>query len=316
MITIRKGTRELEVQQKKLDGKEGMLNSVWTDGIDYYQLWSPDDNTRYRFARNGQMAKSKVRLTYNGTGDLAVTGMGQGVTKARIYTFNEVKMLQFLDGQGKVKELYISCEHQHPGDHTETLMCHLWYDGLYLSRDSTYAVMGIKHDHYKVPRYEEDPGPFAAQVIQGDSSVFTHQLVYGDGRVSRGNPSSPTYGQKMPGAGGAAALMGPMMWEIQPTDAGFAALVEEDQPRVDHYPYFARGVHQFRRIATPYADELPGRWPIVSLHPLPTGMLKRLTRDGLQEMRKEVMSRSRQQLTPIEKLNVQLIDNVLKTKRE
>lgn len=312
--TLQAQRRSAVKQVRQLNGAKGGLYSMWTDGKDYYMLESPSDNSRYVFGKASEDDNTKPQLTYNGTADLSVKGMKGGVTRARFCTFNDIEMLLFLDTKGRACDLYLSNVFMHRRDYTESQVCHLWYDGLYLSEDSIYAVVGPRRDHYQVAGDVQDPGCFVVEAIPGDTSRYTHTGYYGEGRISRGDPQAPGYDEKMPGGGGAGALAGTMVWQVAPSADGMDVVVVEDQPSSRHHPYFPKGQHHFRRIATPFAD-VKGQWPLTAILPLPTAFLRRLPAETLQQMREELYTRNggkSAKLTAIETINLQLIEAYLR----
>lgn len=317
-----------------LKGTQGELYSIWTDGKDLYALVSPDDNTRYEL-RNTATDSLLGHFTYRTADGRITTRDMKGVTQACICTFGNARLLLLQDSKGQTKHLFTESQLPEISIEQQTFDAHFLYDGLYMTDDSLHALFGPNRD-YPIDRFEGDPGPFFVSYEAKPSEGYAHCIAYGGGRISHGDPSSPNFG-KMPGGGGAAALMGPMLWDVRPTLEGLAVKVVRDEPFVDHNPRFHGEEFQLRHVASPYA-EVPGHWAFASVRPVTRAMLQMFPREALPLIRAEIYARHghrftnaerrayfNQQpwykavntptpLTDVEKLNVQLIEAEMQMK--
>lgn len=158
--------------------------------------------------------------------------------------------------------------------------------GNYTTANGESAVFGPRMEHYTGESYNIDPGAFIS--FRPEDNFTALSILYGDGRVSRGDPSHPNY-DKMPGGGGAGALMGPMMWRVTPTVEGMQVNVVHDEKFVDHLPRVADG-SLLTFVQSPYKD-LPGRWAVASVMPLTHQILRLLPKQVLKLMRAEIYAR-------------------------
>ena len=241
------------------------------------------------------------------------------------------KVLVFRDKAGHVKDVLTQVDEKEAHGNTAHLIdLHDIYDGLYDVGNGYFCVFGLKADHYVLNHYEQDPGFYA--IVNTSYTEIKDVLAYGEGRVSNGDPSSPNY-DKMPGGGGAGAIMGPMLWGVEPTDSGVHVKIISDERFVDHSPRLPEKDMVLTKVVTPYKD-VPGRWAFASLRPLTRGLLMRFPANALTLMRGEIYARHGDTfknpdtqkyfdaqawykksnkpvaLTAIEKLNVQLIKAV------
>ncbi|MBQ2490934.1 MAG: YARHG domain-containing protein [Muribaculaceae bacterium] len=150
------------------------------------------------------------------------------------------------------------------------------------------VVFGPKMSYYTGYKYDSDPGFYDIFV---DRETYKIQVIYGFGRVNHGDPSSPKYG-KMPGGGGAGALMGPMEWQVTPTVEGLNVKVTRDEKFVDHSPRVcAQGEERnLPKAQTPY-EGLDGKWTFASVFPLTPALLKLFPKEVLKLMRGEIYAR-------------------------
>ncbi len=158
--------------------------------------------------------------------------------------------------------------------------------GNYETPDGNHAVFGPKMDFYKGNSFDTDPGVFDA-FMPSDGGLAL-DILYGDGRMSHGDPGSERYGQ-MPGGGGAGAIMGPMQWQLTMTAAGMLVTVVQDQKFVDHNPRVESG-SELRRVQSPYQG-IHGQWPFTSVIPLSHQLLRLFPREVLTLMRGEIYAR-------------------------
>lgn len=158
--------------------------------------------------------------------------------------------------------------------------------GNYVLENGKHALFGPKMEHYSDMKWAGDPGARYRLTINEDHKSF--DIEYGEGRVSHGDPSSPKYG-KMPGGGGAGALMGPMTIRVTPILGGLNVTTIHDQKFVDHNPRFGENV-TLSIVETPYA-EIPGKYGVASAMPLTHSILRLLPKDVLKMMRCEIYAR-------------------------
>lgn len=156
-------------------------------------------------------------------------------------------------------------------------------------RTASHAVFGPKMPFYAGDKYDVDPGFCEGYLYKPDENVV--HVIYGAGRISRGDRSNPNCG-KMPGGGGAAAIMGPMEWALAPTVAGLRATVIIDEPFVDHSPAIGKQGDSATLycVQSPY-DGLPGKWAFASVVPLTDVMLQWFPTEVLTLMRGEIYAR-------------------------
>ena len=244
--------------------------------------------------------------------------------------------------------------------------------------DGVYALASVEKEAHKVhswstdgkayfgsiwfaehPRQQSDPGAYR---YMGDGTI-----EFGEGRmkdvpeppmpkfeVRQGDDGRPHYFMDdvelpneeewrrereahipMPGHGGHGAIMGPTSWHFQLTENGMKVKADL-QEYIPYYPCFGE---EFTLTKERGAYEgVDGVWPVASVRPLTRGMLKMMTKEGLQLMLNEVYARHGQSfkdpkvqkyfdaqswykkakqpsaLTPIEKLNVSFLKSFIKTK--
>lgn len=153
----------------------------------------------------------------------------------------------------------------------------------------SHAVFGPKMDFYTGDKYDTDPGYINGIMFDWQEQCIN--ILYGDGRVSRGNPSSPNWG-KMPGGGGAGAIMGPMEWSIKPTVEGLRTVIVRDEKFVMHSPSIGQegDTVMLTKVETPF-EGLPGKWAFASVIPLTPELLRLFPRQVLTLMRGEIYAR-------------------------
>ena len=221
------------------------------------------------------------------------------------------RVLVFRDSTGAVKDCYIGTTWNDVVNYknVQNLSMHDLYDGVYEMKDGTKVVFGPVMEHYKDLGYSRDPGFFYFHT--DEYFAVTDTLEYGAGRVSRGDPSSPRWG-KMPGGGGAGAIMGPMQWRVTPCPMGLKVTVIHDEPFVEHSPRIEGGEAELTWVEGPY-EGIKGRLPIASVRPLPTEMLRLLPKGDLHIVMNEILDRHADgsKLTAIEELNLGVIRVVL-----
>lgn len=174
-------------------------------------------------------------------------------------------------------------------DGTWTSLAQYLVMGNYTLPDGHNAVFGPKCPFYTGSEYDTDPGILNGYYINRDFKSM--DILYGSRRVSRGDPSSPNWG-KMPGGGGAAAIMGPMEWNIRFTVEGLQAVVVHDERFVEHMPAIGNegDTVMLTKVQTPYQG-LEGKWAFASVIPLTNKMLELFPKQVLTLMRAEIYAR-------------------------
>lgn len=219
-------------------------------------------------------------------------------------------------------------------DHKKLVTYYIPYllAGNYMLKNGENSVFGLWQDFYEGSKYNNDPGIYEISKIN-DNLI---DITYGNGRVSSGDPNSPKYGN-MPGGGGAGAIMGPMIWQVQFTADGLMATVIKDQPFVNHNPSLIdKDNNMLTKVQCPW-EGVDGKWAFTAVMPLTHELLKLFPKDALELMYAEIFARhgstfkvakfqkyfnaqkwykkrkSPTELTDIEKFNAQLINEVILT---
>ena len=266
---------------------------AWTDGINIYHSWYDTDEQVVSFiiqpeiysieecdeyapftVRKGQVRADSVKL-------------GTRVTVEQVAGRT---MLVMRDRQGKPFKAFYHLDYDNEYQSGQwTLLLPLIFSGNYMTPSGENAVFGPRLEHYTGSKYSEDPGVFNAYRIVPDTRQI--YILYGAGRVSGGDPSDPKWG-KMPGGGGAAAIMGPMEWIITPTIDGLQATVLHDEKFVMHSPPIGKegDTVQLTMVQQPFND-LPGKWAFASVFPLTHKMLELYPKEVLTLMRGEIYAR-------------------------
>lgn len=282
--------KRLSPMQKLYAGLLAKETTMWSDGASVYALYVNESNSRVfdaeRIKGDGNPEKIFGKGILRQGSVMSVKGRA-GVTVSLEQT-SMFRMLIFREKSGAVTDVLVETQFESTGRGTQEMTdLHDIYDGLYSIGSGKYCFFGMKAEHYDLQNYERDPGVCAIMNIAQHG--IKDMIAYGEGRVSHGDPSSPNY-DKMPGGGGAGAIMGPMMWQIAPSDSGIHVKVFEDQRFVDHYPRLPRNDMTLTKVATPYKD-VPGRWAFTSLRPLTRGLLERFPLNALTLMRGEIYAR-------------------------
>jgi len=271
----------------------------------------PDQTRKYKVNRKGIHSLRHTFVPKKGKNGLSATVKGHAGWTVVYQTVGPWHMIVVRDAQRRAVDCLLRVEQHYFMDRpdVQTLSMHDLFDGVYEGPEGKKAVFGPRLSHYENIDYSKDPGIFS--VVPDKQFNVTGHIMYGDNRVSRGDPSSPKFG-KMPGGGGAAAIMGPMEWEVSPILGGLHVKVVKDEPFVLHSPGFGVKEFDLQRIASPYPD-LPGIYAVASVRPLPLGLLRMLPKGDLQRMNSEIAERhtDRHDLSDIEQLNLELIKAAL-----
>ena len=232
----------------------------------------------FALPKGSQTAKNVTRLTNRKQQTLQLATAGKW------------RLLIIRDKQGNIEQVYTTLDNEETAQYIpqefQLRDLHDVYDGLYRNSKGEEVFFG-PNDLYSINTYNCDPGLFYG--IPDGHEGYTDLIAYANGRVSRGDPSSPNYG-KMPGGGGAAAIMGPMVWALRPSLNGIDAKVIIDEKFVDHMPGI-KPQETLQHVASPYGDEVPGQWAFASVRPICRGMLKRFPKALLRLIRNEIYAR-------------------------
>lgn len=207
--------------------------------------------------------------------------------------------------------------------------------GHYTTPDNLDVVFGPWMPCYSCHEYNVDPGIFGFN-YDFDNRIL--HIIYGNSRVSHGDPSKFSK-ERMPGEGGAGAIMGPMQWDIIPTVSGLDVTIVHDEPFVDHFPRIGKEGDKvsLTHVESPF-EGIPGRWAVASVIPLTHSLLQLFSLEELKLMRGEIFARygdtfkdpatqrhfdaqpwyhrkgGRITVTAVERFNYDLITNVMATK--
>ena len=174
-------------------------------------------------------------------------------------------------------------------DASWTALAQLLILGNYSTSDGSNVVFGPKWPFYVGDSNHTDPGILNGYYIFRD--LKSMNILYGNRRVSRGNPSDPKWG-KMPGGGGVAAIMGPMEWNIVPTIDGLQVIIVHDEKFVLHMPSIGNEGDTvcLTKVQTPFVG-LDGKWAFASVFPLNETLLKLFPKQVLTLIRGEIFAR-------------------------
>lgn len=265
----------------------GDTELFWTDGLDvYHSMYERKTNevrmtctifydSKRRFSATGPMSVKGNKVFLQKSPEMQVT----------VERIGEYTMLVVRNPQGKpVKSFYNLTDGGWNYGHWSFFLPML-LDGNYTTADGHNVVFGLKMPFYTGDKYDVDPGLYSHYVATDYSSI---DIRYGAGRVNHGDPSSPKYG-KMPGGGGAGALMGPMEWNVTPTIDGLRAKVTRDQKFVNHNPRIDKET-ELTKVQCPY-EGIDGKWAFASVIPLTHSLLKLFPKEVLTLMRGEIYAR-------------------------
>lgn len=255
--------------------------------------------------------------------------------KVSVEQIGAYTMLVYRNAAGAPVHAYYSITRHQSEDYSWCMTLYNLLAGNYATSGGRNAVFGPRLPFYSGDKYDVDPGIFCYNLSPDYSSI---DIEYGEGRVSRGDPSSPRYG-KMPGGGGAAAIMGPMEWNIRFTCEGLMARVITDQRFVDHAPALEVDVDNvLTKLQCPW-EGIDGKWAFASVMPLTHDLLMLFPAEVLELMRAEIYARhgdtfrsaanqryfdqqpwykrsgQRVVLTDVERFNVALIKQVMESKK-
>ena len=278
---------------QKLVAKDYLLinENSWSDGMNLLFSFYDDETHQVtlvpRFYTTNPEANN-LSLTLNMSRS-RFTEQGHTGHVASVERIGAYDMLVIRNAQGKpVKAFYHMTQEQATGGNW-LLFLHYLLMGNYEMSNKQHVVFGPQMPFYSGDRYERDPGLFAYHI---DSDFSTIHIAYGDQRVSHGDPSSSKYG-RMPGGGGAGALMPPMEWDVRFTADGLEARVVKDHKFVDHNPALMGGTETpttLTKVESPY-EGIEGKWTFASVIPLTHQLLRLFPKEVLPLMRGEIYAR-------------------------
>ena len=264
----------------------GNIGQEWTDGIGIFSTF---------YERQNREIETNVFHNYSDQPDLPIGPMnvtGKKVTlesdKNLVVTVEKIgnyTMLVVRNAQGVPVKAFYHITNDQANNGYITIFVINMLAGNYATPDGNNVVFGIKQPFYSGNKHDTDPGIFSHYIKPDFSSI---DILYGEGRVSHGDPSSPNFG-KMPGGGGAAALMGPMEWNVTITTEGLTARVTNDERFVDHNPRIDN-VTELTKLQCPY-EGIDGKWAFASVIPLTHSLLRLFPADVLTLMRGEIYAR-------------------------
>lgn len=196
-------------------------------------------------------------------------------------------MLVERNRQGKPLSAYYRLEQKEVDNSSWAMLLQFLLAGNYATPDGKNVVFGPKMPFYSGSRYDTDPGMLEGFCI--NSNPVSVDILYGEGRVSHGNPNHPSYGKQMPGAGGAGAIMPAMQWNLRMTAQGMHVRVVEDQKYVDHNPRIDDNT-TLQLLQSPY-EGLDGKWAFASVIPLTHQLLRIFPPQVLTLVRAEIYAR-------------------------
>ena len=198
------------------------------------------------------------------------------------------KMLLVIKENGRIFDIFMEVQNEQPV--WEFIDLHDVLDGVYMTPDSTKYMFGLQEMFEGLDRHTADPGIFSlTREKRDDAANWNYIIEYGEGRVSHGYYVEDPAKRDMPGAGGAGAIMGPMIWGFNITEEGLQGKVLRDEPTVDHNPAITEEF-TLKKVQTPFKG-VDGRWPFASLRPLNRQMLLPFPKEILRLMRNEIYAR-------------------------
>jgi len=278
-------------KRQVLNTKQFLLSNeeqLWTDGRFIFSTMY-NRKTKFIYAGYNQSMEPTSRMAMphkmNVVGD-KVKVAGETSLTVTVEKLGQYTMLVYRNTQGAPVRAYYSITNDMRNNGNWTIFLHYVLAGNYLLDNGENAVFGPHLEFYEGKRYNHDPGIYNFYLHPDDNLI---DIIYGEGRVSHGDPNSPKY-DKMPGGGGAGALMGPMVWQIQLIKQGLYAIVLEDQRFVDHSPRLEEGTNTLTKVQSPWQG-VDGKWAFASVIPLTHELLKLFPKDVLELMRAEIYAR-------------------------
>lgn len=266
-------------------------SQLWTNGVGIYETFYDNDDRQVYFS---PIMQSDIPEDVIAIKPLKVKGRNIVLSdrpdvRVSIEQVAGHILLVGRNAQSHPVMVLLNITNDQRNDGTWTSLAQYLVMGNYTLPDGHNAVFGPKCPFYTGSEYDTDPGILNGYYINRDFKSM--DILYGSGRVSRGDPSSPNWG-KMPGGGGAAAIMGPMEWNIRFTVEGLQAVVVRDERFVEHMPAIGNegDTVMLTKVQTPYQG-LEGKWAFASVIPLTNKMLELFPKQVLTLMRAEIYAR-------------------------
>ncbi len=266
-------------------------SQLWTNGVGIYETFYDNDDRQVYFS---PIMQSDIPEDVIAIKPLKVKGRNIVLSdrpdvRVSIEQVAGHILLVGRNAQNHPVMVLLNITNDQRNDGTWTSLAQYLVMGNYTLPDGHNAVFGPKCSFYTGSEYDTDPGILNGYYINRDFKSM--DILYGSRRVSRGNPSSPNWG-KMPGGGGAAAIMGPMEWNIRFTVEGLQAIVVRDERFVEHMPAIGNegDTVMLTKVQTPYQG-LEGKWAFASVIPLTHKMLELFPKQVLTLMRAEIYAR-------------------------
>lgn len=266
-------------------------SQLWTNGVGIYETFYDNDDRQVYFS---PIMQSDIPEDVIAIKPLKVKGRNIVLSdrpdvRVSVEQVAGHILLVGRNAQGHPVMVLLNITNDQRNDGTWTSLAQYLVMGNYTLPDSHNAVFGPKCPFYTGSEYDTDPGILNGYYINRDFKSM--DILYGSRRVSRGDPSSPNWG-KMPGGGGAAAIMGPMEWNIRFTVEGLQAIVVRDERFVEHMPAIGNegDTVMLTKVQTPYQG-LEGKWAFASVIPLTNKMLELFPKQVLTLMRAEIYAR-------------------------
>ncbi len=266
-------------------------NQLWTNGVGIYETFYDNDDRQVYFS---PIMQSDIPEDVIAIKPLNVKGRNIVLSdrpdvRVSVEQVAGHILLVGRNAQNHPVMVLLNITNDQRNDGTWTSLAQYLVMGNYTLPDGHNAVFGSKCPFYTGSEYDTDPGILNGYYINRDFKSM--DILYGSRRVSRGDPSSPNWG-KMPGGGGAAAIMGPMEWNIRFTVEGLQAVVVRDERFVEHMPAIGNegDTVMLTKVQTPYQG-LEGKWAFASVIPLTNKMLELFPKQVLTLMRAEIYAR-------------------------
>ena len=266
-------------------------SQLWTNGVGIYETFYDNDDRQVYFS---PIMQSDIPEDVIAIKPLKVKGRNIVLSdrpdvRVSVEQIAGHILLVGRNAQNHPVMVLLNITNDQRNDGTWTSLAQYLVMGNYTLPDGHNAVFGPKCPFYTGSEYDTDPGILNGYYINRDFKSM--DILYGSRRVSRGDPSSPNWG-KMPGGGGAAAIMGPMEWNIRFTVEGLQAIVVRDERFVEHMPAIGNegDTVMLTKVQTPYQG-LEGKWAFASVIPLTHKMLELFPKQVLTLMRAEIYAR-------------------------
>ena len=267
-------------------------NQWWTDGL-FHFVTRPDEEDNSIFLTDINFFKETDHQFFDFIGGLLIKNGKVSVedkpqARVNVEQIGGLVMLVERDKQNKPVRAFYHMTQNERSDQTWVLFLNYLFMGYYTTPDSKDVIFGPWMPFYNDNKYSDDPGVFGFN-YDFDNRIL--HIIYGGSRVSRGDPSKFSE-ERMPGEGGAGAIMAPMQWDIIPTVAGLDVTIAHDEPFVDHFPSIGKEGDKVSLsfVKSPF-EGIPGRWAITSVIPLTHSLLQLFPKEMLTLMRGEIYAR-------------------------